>query len=69
MQGNNTMRFFGSRTIQWTQTLYEGTIFDAEHDDRKLFPIFENFGKSLNKFFPTKVFVFSEMQFLHNPDF
>ena len=45
------MRFLGSRTIQWTQILYEGTIFDVEHDDRKRFQIFENFGKSWNKFF------------------
>ena len=58
-----------NEAMPWTQILYEGTIFDAEHDDRKLFPIFENFDKSLNKLFPTKVFVFSEMQFLHNPDF
>ena len=44
------MRFFGSGTSPWTQISYEGTIFDAEHDDLKIFRIFENFGKSRNQF-------------------
>ena len=44
------MRFFGSGTSQWTQISYEGTIFDAEHDDLKIFQIFKNFGKSRNQF-------------------
>ena len=43
------MRFFGSGTGPWAQISWEGTIFDAKHDDRKIFPIFENFGKSRNK--------------------
>ena len=46
---NCLMRFFGSGTGPWTQISWEGTIFDAKHDDRKIFPIFENFGKSRNK--------------------
>ena len=33
----------------WTQISWEGTIFDAEHDGQKKFPIFEHFGKSRNK--------------------
>ena len=28
----------------------EVTIFDAEHDGRKIFPTLENFGKSQNQF-------------------
>ena len=44
------MRFFGSGTSPWTQISYEGTIFDAGHDDPKTFQIFENFGKSRNQF-------------------
>ena len=43
------MRFFGSGTGPWAQISWEGTIFDAKHDDSKIFPIFENFGKSRNK--------------------
>ena len=43
------MRFFGSGTGPWAQISWEGTIFDVEHDDLKIFPIFENFGKSRNK--------------------
>ena len=43
------MRFFGSGPGPWTQTSCEGTIFYAEHDDLKIFRIFENFGKSRNK--------------------
>ena len=43
------MRFFGSETGPWAQILWEGTIFDVKHDDLKIFPIFENFGKSRNK--------------------
>ena len=46
---NFLMRFFGSGTGPWAQILWEGTIFDAKHDDRKIFPIFDNFGKSWNK--------------------
>ena len=34
----------------WTQISYEDTIFDAEHDDLKIFQTFENFGKSRNQF-------------------
>ena len=44
------MRFFGSGTSPWIQISYEGIIFDAEHDDLKIFWIFENFGKSRNQF-------------------
>ena len=44
------MRFFGSGISPWTQISYEGTIFDAEYDDLKIFRIFENFGKSRNQF-------------------
>jgi len=44
------MRFFDSGISPWTQISYEGTIFDAEHDDLKIFRIFENFGKSRNQF-------------------
>ena len=43
------MRFLGSGKAPWAQILWEGTIFDAKHDDLKIFPIFENFGKSRNK--------------------
>ena len=43
------MRFFGSGTDPWAQISWAGTIFDAEYDDRKIFSIFENFGKSRNK--------------------
>ena len=43
------MRFFGSGTDPWAQISLKGTIFDVEHDDLKIFPIFENFGKSRNK--------------------
>ena len=43
------MRFFGSGTGPWAQISWEGTIFDVEHDHLKIFPIFENFGKSRNK--------------------
>ena len=43
------IRFFGSGKGSWAQISWEGTIFDAEHDDRKICPIFENFGKSRNK--------------------
>ena len=43
------MRFFGSGTGPWAQISWEGTIFDAKHDDWQFFPIFENFGKSRNK--------------------
>ena len=43
------MRFFGSETGPWAQISWEGTIFHVEHDDRKIFPIFENFGKYRNK--------------------
>ena len=42
------MRFYGSRTSSWTQISWEGTIFEAEHGDRRNFPIFELFGKSRN---------------------
>ena len=40
---------FGSGTDPWAQISWEHTIFDAEHDNLKIFPIFENFGKSRNK--------------------
>jgi len=43
------MRFFGSGTGPWAKISWKGTVFDAEHDDRKIFPIFGNFGKSRNK--------------------
>ena len=43
------MRFFGSGTGPWAQISRESTVFGAEHDERKIFPIFENFGKSRNK--------------------
>ena len=43
------MRFFGSGTDPRAQISWAGTIFDAEYDDRKVFSIFENFGKSRNK--------------------
>ena len=46
---NCLMHFFGSGMGPWAQILWEGTIFDAKHDDLKIFPIFENFGKSRNK--------------------
>ena len=49
------MRFFGSGTSPWTQISYEGTIFDAGHDDLKIFRIFENFGKSRNQFWDPPV--------------
>ena len=35
--------------------VYEGTIFDAEHDDPKIFQIFENFGKSRNQFWDSPI--------------
>ena len=50
------MRFFGSGTSPWTQISYEGTIFDAEQDDLKIFRIFENFGKSRNQFWDPPIF-------------
>ena len=43
------MRFCGSGTGPWAQISWEGTFFGAEHDDRKFFPLFANFGKSRNK--------------------
>ena len=43
------MRFFGSGTGPWAQISWVGTIFDAKHDDWKIFTIFEKFGKSRNK--------------------
>ena len=43
------MRFFGSGMGPWAQISWEGTILDVEHDDLKMLPIFENFGKSRNK--------------------
>ena len=43
------MRFYGSGTGPWARISWEGTIFDTEHDYRKIFPIFKNFGKSRNK--------------------
>jgi len=46
---NCLMRFFCSGMGPWAQISCEGTIFDAEHDDRTKFPIFEHFGKSRNK--------------------
>ena len=42
------MRFFGSGMGPWAKISFEGTIFEAEHDDRKIFRIFEHFGKSRN---------------------
>jgi len=46
---NCLIRFLGSGMGPWAQILWEGFIFDAEHDDGKNFPIFEHFGKSRNK--------------------
>ena len=43
------MRFFGSGTYPWAQISWVDTIFNAEHDDVKIFPEFKNFGKSRNK--------------------
>ena len=43
------MRFFGPGTGQWAQISWESTVFGAEHDERKNFSIFENFGKFRNK--------------------
>ena len=34
---NCPIRFLGSGTGPWTQTSWEGTISDAEHDDQKIF--------------------------------
>ena len=43
------IRFFGSGTGPCAPISWEGTILNAEHDDVKFFPIFENFRKSRNK--------------------
>ena len=34
---------FGSGTGPWAQISWEGTIFDAKHDNRKNFPILDKF--------------------------